>query len=169
MKTTRALVAGIVAGVSLAVATFAYAQPFTGMGPGGGHGFGPGMGMGPGHGPMAGVDPATNLDSRLGDLKAQLKITSTQEFAWQAFTGAAKQQAASMQALRARMQDGNATASGRMDQRAQLMQERSAAMATMTSAFNALYTVLTPEQRTILDQHPGPMVHRGMPFTGHAG
>ena len=57
MKTNRAVIAGIVAGVSLAIAALSYAQPFGGMGPG----FGGGMGMGPGHGPMAGVDPATNV------------------------------------------------------------------------------------------------------------
>ncbi len=82
MKSNRTLSAGIVAGVSLAVAAFAYAQPFAGIDPR----FGGGMGMGPGHGPMAGVDPTTVIDSRLSDLKAQLKITTTQEAAWQAFT-----------------------------------------------------------------------------------
>ena len=164
MKSNRTVIAGIVAGVSLAVAAFAYAQPFAGMGPG----FGGGMGMGPGHGPMAGVDPTTVIDSRLSDLKAQLKITTTQEAAWQAFTGAAKQQAASMQALRASMHNGTATAPERMGQSAELMQQRSAAMATMTNAFNALYAVLTPEQKAIIDQHPGPLAHRGMPFARHA-
>jgi Spy/CpxP family protein refolding chaperone len=164
MKSNRAIIAGIVAGVSLAVAALTYAQPFAGMGPG----FGGGMGMGPGHGPMAGADPAAIIDSRLGDLKAQLKITPAQESAWQAFTGAAKQQAASMQALRDRMQGGTQAAPERMGQRAELMQQRSAAMSTTTNAFNGLYAVLTPEQKAIADQHFGPMAHRGMPFARHA-
>jgi protein CpxP len=164
MKSNRTIIAGIVAGVSLAVAALSYAQPFTGMGPA----FGGGMGMGSGHGPMAGVDPATIVDSRLGDLKAQLKITPAQESAWQALTGAAKQQAASMQALRARMQEGTGTPPERMGHRTELMQQRTAAMTTMTNAFNALYAVLTPEHKAIADQNSGPMAHRAMPFAGHA-
>ena len=163
MKRIHTVVAGAVAGVALAVAAVTYAQPFGGMGPG----FGPGMGMERGHGPMGGVDPAAIVDSRLGDLKTQLKITPAQESAWEAFTGAAKQQAASMQALRARMQKGPSTAPERMGQRTELMQQRSAAMTTMTNAFDALYAVLTPEQKAIADQHRGPMAHRGMPFAGH--
>jgi Spy/CpxP family protein refolding chaperone len=167
MKRIHAVVAGALAGVALTVAAVTYAQPFAGVGPGVGHGFGPGMGMEPGHRPIAGVDPAA-IDSRLGDLKAQLKITPAQESAWQAYIGAAKQQAASMQALRAQMQEGTGTAPERMGQRTELMQQRSAAMSTMTNAFNALYAVLTPEQKAIADQHRGPMAHRGMPFAGHA-
>jgi protein CpxP len=164
MKSNRAIIAGIVAGVSLAVAAFTSAQPLSGMGAG----FGGGMRMGPGHGPITGVDPAA-IDSRLGDLKAQLKITPAQESAWQAFTGAAKQQAAGMQALRARMQEGAGTAPERMGRRTELMQQRGAAMTTMTNAFGALYAVLTPEQKNIADQHFGPMSHPGMPLAGHAG
>ena len=52
------------------------------------------------------------------------------------------------------MHTGTATAPERMGQGAELMQQRSAAMATMTNAFNALYAVLTPEQKAFLDQHP---------------
>lgn len=165
MKRTHALIAGVVAGFSLAVATATYAQPFGGMGPG----FGPGMGMGHGHGPMAGVDPSVMVDSRLSDLKAQLKITSAQEAAWQTFTAQAKQQAASMQAMRAQMQEGTGTAPERMGQRTAAMQQRVAGMATMTNAFSALYAVLTPEQKAIADQNFGMMGHRGMPFGRRAG
>ena len=50
MKKIHAVAAGLIAGVTLAVAAVAYAQPTAGMGPG----FRPGMGMGSGHGPMAG-------------------------------------------------------------------------------------------------------------------
>ena len=59
--------------------------------------------MGPGHGPMAGGDPSVMVDSHLGDLKTQLKITPAQEAAWQTFAAAAKQQAADMQAMRAQI------------------------------------------------------------------
>ncbi len=165
MNRTRTVVTGVVAGIALAVAAATYAQPFGGMGPGFGHG----MGMGPGHGPMAGVDPAVRVDYRLSDMKAQLKITSAQEAAWQAFTAAAKEQAAGMQALRAQMQASTGTAPERMAQRTTAMQQRGAAMATMTNAFNALYAVLTPEQKAIADQNFGMMGRRGMRFGPRAG
>jgi len=165
MKKTHAVVAGVIAGVSLVVAAVAYAQPFGGMGPG----FGPRMGMGPGHGPRAGVDPATMIDSHLGDLKALLKITTTQEAAWQAFATAAKQQAAGMQAMRAQMLAPAGTAPERMAQRTTAMQQRAAAMGTMTTAFNALYAVLTPEQKTIADENFGRMGPRAMRFGPRAG
>jgi Spy/CpxP family protein refolding chaperone len=165
MKRIHAVVAGVAAGVALAVAAVTYAQPFGGMGPG----HGPGMSMGPGHGPMAGVDPTTVIDSRLSDLKALLKITATQESEWQAFTAAAKEQATGMQAMRAQMQQGTGSAPERMGQRATAMQQRTQAMATMTNALDALYAVLTPEQKTIADQHFGVMGPRGMRFGAHAG
>jgi periplasmic protein CpxP/Spy len=165
MKRTHTVVAGLVAGIALGVAALAIAQPFGGMGPG----FGPGMGMGPGHGPMAGVDPSAMIDSRLSDMKAQLKITTAQEGAWQTFTAAAKQQAAGMQAMRAQMQQDPGTAPGRMAQRSTAMQQRSDAMATMTNAFNALYAVLSPEQKAVADQSFGMMGGRGMRFGPRAG
>ncbi len=165
MKKIHTVVAGVAGGVALAVAAVTYAQPFGGMG----QGFGPGMGRGPGHGPMAGVDPSVMIDSHLGDLKAQLKITPAQETAWQTFTAAAKQQATDMQAMRAQMQQDSGTAPERMTQRATVMQQRAAAIATMTTAFNALYAVLTPEQKAIADQNFGMMGHRGMRFGPRAG
>ena len=165
MKRTHTLIAGVVAGVSLALAAATFAQPYGGMG----QGYGPGMGMGPGHGPMAGVDRAAMAESHLADLKAQLKITSAQEAAWQTFTAQTKQQAASKQAMRAQMQESAGTAPERMGQRATAMQQRAAGMATMTNAFNALYAVLTPEQKAIADQNVGMMGGRGMRHGPRAG
>jgi Spy/CpxP family protein refolding chaperone len=162
MKRINAVVAGVVAGVSLAVAAVTYAQPFGGMG------HGPGMGMGPGHGPMAGVDPATMIDSHLGDLKAELNITTAQEAAWQTFTTAAKQQATSMQAMHTQMQQGTGTAPERMAQRTAAMQQRAAGMATMANALKDLYAALTPEQRTIADQHFSMIGGGGMRFGPHS-
>jgi Spy/CpxP family protein refolding chaperone len=165
MTRTHTLIAGLVAGLALAVAAATYAQSSGGMG----HGCGPGMGMGPGHGPMAGVDPAAMADSRLSDLKAQLKINTSQESAWQTFATQAKAQAASMQAMRAQMQQDTGTAPERMAQRTAAMQQRAAGMATMTDAFGALYAVLTPEQKAIADQNVGMMGHHGMGFGRRAG
>jgi Spy/CpxP family protein refolding chaperone len=165
MKRSHSLIAGVVAGVALAAAAATYAQPYGGMG----YGHGPGMEMGRGHGPIAGVDPAARADARLSDLKAQLKITTAQEAAWQTFAAQAKQQAASMQAMHAQMQASAGTAPEQMGQRATAMQQRAAGMATMANAFGALYAVLTPEQKAIADQHVGTMGHRGMGFGRHAG
>ena len=165
MKRTHTLVAGVVAAVALAFAAATYAQPYGGMG----QGFGPGMGMGYGHGPMAGFDPAAMADSHLSDLKAQLKITAAQEAAWQTFATQAKQQAASMQAMRGQMQAGTGTAPEQMGQRAAAMQQRAAGMATMTNAFGTLYAALTPEQKAIADQNVGMMGHRGMRFGPRGG
>jgi Spy/CpxP family protein refolding chaperone len=165
MKRNHSLVAGVVAGVALAVAAATYAQPYGGMG----QGFGPGMGMGHGHGPMTGVDSAARVDAHLNDLKAQLKINTSQEAAWQAYATQAKAQAASMQAMRAQMQQETGTAPERMAQRTTAMQQRAAGMATMTNAFGALYAVLTPEQKAIADQNVGMGGHRGMGFGRRAG
>jgi protein CpxP len=165
MKRINAVVAGVVAGVSLAVAAVTYAQPSDGMGPCPGHG----MGMGPGHGPMAGVDPATMIDSHLGNLKAQLKITTAQEAAWQTFTAAAKQQATGMQAMHTQMQQGTGTAPERMAQLTSAMQQRAANTATMTNALKDLYAALTPEQRTIADQHFSMMGAGRMQSGPHSG
>ena len=165
MKKIYSVAAGLVAGVALAVAAVTYAQPFGGMGPGAG----PGMGRGLGHGPMANVDPAAMADSRLVELKTQLNITSEQETAWQAFADTTKQQAAGMQAMRAQVQTGSVTAPERMAQRASAMQQRAESMATISKAFNALYAVLTPEQKAIADQNAGAMGHRGKRFGPHAG
>ena len=165
MKSTRTLIAGAVAGVALAVAAVTYAQPYGG----GGHGFGPGMGMGPGHGAMANVDPAEMAETHLADLKAQLKINTSQDAAWQAFAAQAKAQGAGMHSMRAQMQEGTGTAPERMAQRAAAMQQRAAGMATMANAFGALYAVLTPGQKAIADQHVGMMGHRGKGFGRPAG
>ncbi len=155
MKKANTIIAGVIAGVALVVTAASYAQPFNGMGPG--------------HGPMAGMDPSVRVESRLSDLKTQLKITATQEAAWQAYAGQAKQQAAGMQALRAQMNQGTATAPERMAQRTAAMQQRSSAMAAIDGAFNTLYAILTPEQKSIADQSFRMMGQRGMHFGGRAG
>jgi len=117
---------------------------------------------------MAGVDPATMIDSHLGDLKTQLKITMAQEAAWQTFTTAAKQQATGMQAMHTQMEQGTGTAPERMAQGATAMQQRAAGMMTMASALRDLYAALTPEQKIIADRHFGMMGPRAMHFGPHA-
>jgi hypothetical protein len=109
------------------------------------------------------------IDSHLGDLKAELNITTAQEAAWQTFTTAAKQQATSMQAMHTQMQQGSGTAPERMAQGATAMQQRAAGMMTMANALKDLYATLTPEQKTIADKHFSMMGSHGRHPGPHAG
>ena len=88
---------------------------------------------------------------------------------WQAFADDAKPQATGTQALRAQMQAGSGTAPEHMAQWASAMQKRAEGMTAMSKAFDALYGVLTPEQKTLADQHFATMGPRGMRFGPHAG
>ena len=105
-------------------------------------------------GMMHGGDSAAMVDRHLADTKAALNITAAQEPAWQAFATQAKQQAEAMQTMRGKLQDANAnaTAPDRMQARTQLLQQRLTGMEAMTKALKHLYTVLSPEQRTIANQ-----------------
>ena len=185
MRNTRKIIAGLVTAAALAtVGATAYAFPgggpgsgcaygAQGAGPMGG-GYGPGMmgggprgGMGQGmmgggprggFGPgMAGArgNPVENSAARLAFLKGELKITADQESAWQAFAKQAKDQAESMQALRAKAPAEAKTAPERLSQRTEFAKQRAANMEARSAAFNELYAALTPEQKAIADQHFG--------------
>lgn len=183
MKRTVKIALGIGTALSLALASAVVnAHPF-GNGPGWGMGYGPGSGMGPmggmgygpGMGPMGGMrggmgygpmgrgmgpqsfgDPTAMVEGRLAYLKAELKITSAQDNAWQAYAGKAKQQAEAMQALGTTMQGSTqASAPERLALRSEMMRKRGEQMEAMTSALKDLYATLTPEQKTIADQRMG--------------
>jgi len=119
------------------------------------------MGMCTGHTSHAGLDASTVLESHLTALKAQLKITSAQEAAWQSYAAQVQQQVATMHAFHSQTQAGTGTAPERMAQHAAAMQQGADGMAAVTNAFNALYAVLTPEQKAIADQNAGLMGHAG--------
>jgi Spy/CpxP family protein refolding chaperone len=127
------------------------------MARGGGHGPGPmARGYGPGAGFQPGAGPAANADARLGSLKETLKITDSQQAAWDAFASKAKEQAAAMTTMRTQMAAGaEAAAPDRMIQHTELMKQRTASMEAMGIALKDLYAVLTPEQKVIADQHFG--------------
>lgn len=187
MKSTHTIVAVALAALSFAAATAVFAHNPPGMGMGMQQGMGPGMmgpgmmGMGPGMGPMAGMhgpaghrgrmaggDPVANMDAHLGALKSELKITATQDAAWQAFIGKAKAQAQTMQALRSKAQEPGVSAPERMAQRTEFMKLRLANMEAMNGAVKDLYAVLSPEQKALADQHMGAMNsgHRHGPGAG---
>jgi periplasmic protein CpxP/Spy len=171
MKTSSKTIVTTLAAAGFAVlAGAAYAFP-PGGGPGG-YGGGPGAmmggggwgggpmmrggGYGPGAGFQPGAGPAANADGRLAVLKDTLKITDSQRAAWDAFAAKAKEQAASMTALRAQMTtSAQASAPDRITQRTELMKQRAASMDAMGTALKDLYAVFTPEQKTIADQQFG--------------
>jgi len=130
----------------------------SGSGPRGG--YGPGMMGGGGFGPgAAGGGPAVNMDARmdarLSFLKTELKITSDQQAAWDAYATQAKAQAAAMQAFRAQPPSTAQTATERIDQRAERATLRAEQMKVMSAAVKDLYAALTPEQKAVADQHFG--------------
>ena len=185
MSNTRKNLIGVAAAAALmAASTLTYAFPpgygpgagpcvQGGGGPGMGWGGGPGMmgygrhggsgmmgygGMGPrggGWGPGGGAGPAANADAHLAFLKSELKITSEQEAAWQAYAGQMKQQAERMQAAFSQPRTPAQSAPERARQRAEFAKQRAAAMESTSAALKDLYAVLTPEQKAIADQHFG--------------
>lgn len=77
MKRIHAVVAGIGAGVALAIGAVAYAQPSGAMGPGFGPGMSMSMSMGPGHGPMVGQQWMTPEERT--DLQEKMRGAKTPE------------------------------------------------------------------------------------------
>ncbi|MDP1606262.1 MAG: Spy/CpxP family protein refolding chaperone [Rhodocyclaceae bacterium] len=156
MKRNHTIIAGLI--VAATFSGVALAQ--VGMGPGGQMGMGQGMGQG---GPMARqaamkVDPAQRAERRLEMLKVQLKLTAQQEPLWQAYAEKAKSQAGKgMQAMRNQTADPKLTAPERMAQREAMMQAHLATMIGVHENFNRLYEALTPEQKTVADQHAARM------------
>jgi Spy/CpxP family protein refolding chaperone len=154
MKTSTKIIAAAAAAVALGAGGLVFAQQGQGHM---GH-TGAGMGMhGGGHGGMRGAESAADVTARLATVKIELKITAAQEPAWQKFEGVVRQQADARQAMRstmqARMQDPNAAAGvDHAAQRESMMTLREGNRAERDAARQALYAVLTPEQRTLADQ-----------------
>lgn len=179
MKTSTKLLSIAAAALALGAGGLVFAQ--AGQGPYGCMGGGPGMqqgtqqgmgmhggmrgGMGPGaHGGMGagmqGAGQPADAAAHLATAKTDLKITATQEPAWQAFEAVVRQQAETRQALRtamqARMQDPAAAASiDHAAQREAMMKLRDSDQAARDTARQALYAVLSPEQKALADQRLG--------------
>lgn len=137
-----------------------YGPGMMGYGGGARGGYGPGMMGGGGFGPgAAGGGPAVNMDARmdarLSFLKTELKITSDQQAAWDAYATQAKAQAATMQAFHAQPPSTAQTTTERIEQRAERATLRAEQMKAMSAAVKDLYAALTPEQKAVADQHFG--------------
>jgi Spy/CpxP family protein refolding chaperone len=156
---TRSTILATSAFVAMCAAGGALAHP-GGMG----YGMGPGMQQGPGvgmhqgvMGGMAGPASPAAVATYLEQAKAALKISTAQEPAWSKYSEVMTQLAQSRAAMRAQMQ-------ARMNEPKALTAEELTAQHEATSklrvehqaaratAYKDLYSVLTPEQRSIADQ-----------------
>ncbi len=168
MKTTTKIVAGTIAALSLAAAGAVFAHQGMGMGMGAGPGMGMGSGMSHGmRGGMHGPESAAVTAARLSDLKAELKITPTQDSAWQAYASVVQQQAATRESMRqqmqAQMQEKSAAAPVDRSARHEAMsQQREQHFAARSAAVKDLYAVLTPEQKALAEQRLSAMPGHGM-------
>jgi hypothetical protein len=170
MKRNHKIIAGLIIAAGISGAAVAQGRAgCDGMGP---QGMGP-QGMGPMGGQQMGrqasmkFDPAARAERRLDMFKGQLKLTPQQEPLWQAFAEKAKGEAGKgRQAFQAQAADEKLTAPERMAKRQAMMQEHLNAMTAVNESFGRLYAVLTPEQKTLADQHVAGM-GRGM--GGHGG
>jgi hypothetical protein len=144
---------------------YGYGPMGYGMGPGHmGYGYGPHMGYGGGprmgygggwNGPQAGSPGA--VGERLDSLKSTLAITDKQQAAWQGFADSVAKQAQNRQAWYEKMRESQAprTAPEFLAQRNEAMKQRQADNESVTVALTKLYDVLTPEQRSVIDDAPG--------------
>lgn len=131
-----------------------------GMGPGMmGQCMGPGM-MGPGMqgmmnapmmGMMMGYGPAVH--GRLAYVKAELGISDAQKTAWDGYTSAVEKRATDMQEMHTAMMQAMQTGSAveRMDAHAKAMESMVADLKALKPATEALYAVLTDEQKKKAD------------------
>ncbi|WP_428621014.1 Spy/CpxP family protein refolding chaperone [Reyranella sp.] len=106
------------------------------------------MGMGP-MGMMYG--PA--LDNHLDHIRAQLGVTDAQSAAWNSYAGAVKARASTMENMRETMKQAmrSGTAVARMDAHIKAMEGMTESLKALKPATEALYAVLTPEQKQKAD------------------
>ncbi len=160
--TLPVLAAAALAAASFAVVVTAEAQMGPGFGPGGRGYFGAG--------PAADIN--ANAQARLAGLHTLLGITGAQEPAWQAYANAVTAQAQQMQSFRDQMFQSNATGPDRAALMSQHMQQRLTGHAAVAQAYTGLYTVLSAEQRALIEQQQCPRGaggwagRRGGPFGG---
>lgn len=111
---------------------------------GGGQGMMGPMGMM--HGPM--------LEGRLAYIKAELAVTDAQSVAWNGYVGAVKARASGMQGMHESMMQTmqSGTAAARMDAHIKAMEAMTEALKALKPATEALYAVLTPDQKQKADQ-----------------
>lgn len=120
-----------------------------------GSGMGGMMGMMMGGGPMMGMmGGGPMMEARLAYQKAELGITDAQAAAWDDYVAAFRTRGAAMQSMHADilqiMQSGNAMA--RLDAHIKAMEAMVESLKALKPATEALYAVLTDEQKAKADQ-----------------
>jgi periplasmic protein CpxP/Spy len=151
MKFSTKIIAAAAAIIALSAGGLAIAHQAEGHG-------GCGQGMRGGHGEgMRGAQSPADVAARLATLKTELKITPAQEAAWQKFEGVATQQAQVHQAQRSALQAQMQAASGvantdRTAQREAMMKQHDSDRTARDAARQELFSVLTPEQKTLAEQ-----------------
>lgn len=108
-------------------------------------------------------DPVAAADKRLTRLKADLKITSAQEPAWNAYAEQVRQHAGELQAMHNQMRQQRESASGnarpsapdRIERQAQFAKQQGEYLERLAGLTKDLYATLTPEQKTLADQRLG--------------
>lgn len=93
-------------------------------------------------------------DSRLANLKAELKITDAQADVWKTYAEAIKARVTIMQGMRASMMDAmdKGSALDRTDIRIKSMEATVESMKAVKPATEKLYAALTAEQKKVADQ-----------------
>lgn len=152
MTTIKLAAAAGLACLSLAFAISSNAQ-MHGIGRGGG-----GPGASSHMGSFRGAETATR--AILAGLHTRLAITADQESAWQAFANATIAEAAHMDGQMAQAPITVNNAVDAFNFRASVMRRQADDATAVAQAFAALYPVLTPAQRAILDDYfaHGPMM-----------
>ncbi|MES2973505.1 MAG: Spy/CpxP family protein refolding chaperone [Pseudomonadota bacterium] len=105
-------------------------------------------------GHMGKHDPAKmqeRIAKRQADLKAKLRITASQEPAWNAFT-ASMQPPATRPARPSREEFAKLTTPQRIDRMQAMKTERDARMAQRATATKSFYAALSPEQQKVFDE-----------------
>ena len=110
------------------------------------------------HHAMQRMLPGQLVDGRIAFLKAELKITPTQETQWQQVAGAMHENANSLdQAIKTARQDrGSMDAVQRIALREQFAKVRAENDARLLAAFRPLYASLSPEQQQVANQLVAP-------------
>ena len=110
--------------------------------------------------PHSHPDPVATVDKRLARFKEELKITSDQESAWNAYAEKTRSNVKDMRdQMQAAMHDPAETAPERFDRHIELMKKRLANFESMDDALKGLYAALTPEQKAVADRHFSRMHH----------
>ncbi len=156
LKKHKAIIGSVLlSGAVLGAAVIGHAQQtppqqqYWMMGPGmmGHHMLGPGM-----SGPM-GMMPGPMIEGRLAYLKAELAITEAQSAAWTGYVTAVKTRTTSMQGMHQTMAQAmqSGTAVARLDAHVMAMEAMIATLKALKPATEALYAVLTPDQKVKAD------------------